>query len=147
MFQSLSIALHKMEGPSACIMSLGIIGTQRHTQLHIPEEKLRQLQGMILEWQARKSCTCKELESLLGHLSYAARVTHPKRESVSSEVIHIATRGHPTPSQTAPQLQSSHEPGVVAVLLSKLKWCRFSKFLHPQYMCTQTPQVPSVVEI
>ena len=97
-FQSLGvpIASHKTEGPSSCITFLGIVVDTRACQLRLPEEKLRRLQGMMLEWQARKSCTRKELESLLGHLSYAARVIHPGRVFLRElfTLLPLATRPH-----------------------------------------------------
>ena len=91
------VASHKTEGPASCIIFLGIVVDTSLCQLRLPEEKLQQLQVMMLEWQARKNCTCKELERLLGHLSYAARVIRPGRVFLREffTLLPVATKPHP----------------------------------------------------
>ncbi len=48
-------------------------------ELRLPEEKLRRLVDMIADWQLKRSCTKKELLSLIGHLQHATRVVRPGR--------------------------------------------------------------------
>ena len=60
-------------------MFLGIIIDTEAFELRLPAEKLHKLQALLSSWCARKSCTKKELESLLGHLSHAAMVVRPGR--------------------------------------------------------------------
>ena len=71
--------MHKTEGPTSCITFLGIIIDTEAFELRLPAEKLQKLQALLSSWCARKSCTKKELESLLGHLSHAATVVRPGR--------------------------------------------------------------------
>ena len=73
------VAMHKTEGPTCCITFLGIIIDTEAFELQLPAEKLHKLQALLSSWCARKSCTKKELESLLGHLSHAATVVRPGR--------------------------------------------------------------------
>ena len=48
-------------------------------ELRLPAEKIGHLQALLDSWVAKKACTGKELESLLGHLSHAASVIRPGR--------------------------------------------------------------------
>ena len=73
------VATHKTEGPSHCITFLGIVIDTKAFELRLPVDKVQRLQGLAKSWCTKRSCTKKELESLLGHLSYAAKVVHPGR--------------------------------------------------------------------
>ena len=53
---------------------LGIQIDTEEATLSLPPEKLLRLQQEVAKWVARKSCTRKELESLLGTLQFACRV-------------------------------------------------------------------------
>ena len=44
---------------------------------HLPAEKLSVLQDLIQSWQSRRWCTRRQLESLIGHLHYSAKVVWP----------------------------------------------------------------------
>ena len=44
-FNKVSVASHKTEGPSACIMFLGIVGTQRHTSCTYPKRNYANYKG------------------------------------------------------------------------------------------------------
>ena len=69
--------MHKTEGQTCCIKFLGIIIDTEAFELRLSAEKLHKLQALLSFWCARKSCTKKELESLLGHLSNTATVVRP----------------------------------------------------------------------
>ena len=43
-------------------------------ELRLPADKLERIQEILRQWSGRRSCTRKELQSLLGHLSHAATV-------------------------------------------------------------------------
>ena len=68
------VAAHKTEGPTTALAFLGIVVNTSTFELHLPMEKLTRLQETIQQWTQRRSCTQKELESFLGHLSHAATV-------------------------------------------------------------------------
>ena len=76
MFQVLGIpiATHKTEGPATTLVFLGILIDTHRFELRLPAEKLSHLQSTLQQWVERRSCTRRELESLLGHLSHAATV-------------------------------------------------------------------------
>ena len=81
MFQALNIpiATHKTEGPATTLVFLGILIDTHRFELRLPAEKLLHLQSTLQQWVERRSCTRRELESLLGHLSHAATVVRQGR--------------------------------------------------------------------
>ena len=52
---------HKTEGPSSCLVFLGIVVDTLRGKLSLPEDKLRRrrLQSLLLEWVTKKVCTRK----------------------------------------------------------------------------------------
>lgn len=73
------VASHKTEGPSARVKFLGFLVDTESFQLSLPDEKLIRLQELMASWRGKRSCTRRELESLLGHLSHAATAIRPGR--------------------------------------------------------------------
>ena len=84
-FKSLGIPIapHKTIGPVTCIDYLGIILDSKCMEARLPDDKLVRIQGMLQSFVNKKSCTKKELLSLLGHLNFACRVIRPGRSFVS----------------------------------------------------------------
>lgn len=68
------IATHKTEGPASILVFLGILIDTNRFELHLPAEKIAHLQSVLRQWTQKKSCTRRDLESLLGHLSHTATV-------------------------------------------------------------------------
>ena len=73
------VAAHKTEGPSTVLAFLGILIDTDRFELRLPPEKLARLQETLQSWSGKRSCTRKELESLLGRLSHAATVVRQGR--------------------------------------------------------------------
>ena len=73
------IAAHKTEGPAHVITFLGIEVDTVAQEVRLPMEKLRRLQREIRSWSSRKSCTKRELLSLVGQLQHAGCVVRPGR--------------------------------------------------------------------
>ena len=73
------LAPEKLEGPSSVLIFLGIEINTCEGLLRLPAEKLRRLISTVTEWLPRKSCTRKELESLIGTLQHACKVVRPGR--------------------------------------------------------------------
>ena len=71
------LASEKQEEPSTCITSLGIIIDTHHQELRLPSEKLERILATLTEWERWKSCTHRELESLIGTLQHACTINHP----------------------------------------------------------------------
>ena len=84
------LALDKLLGPSTVLPFLGIELDSATMELCLPADKLHNLQSLIKSWQGRKSCTKRELLSLIGHLQHAGKVVKPGRTFVRC-MIDLAT--------------------------------------------------------
>ncbi|CAG2206565.1 unnamed protein product [Mytilus edulis] len=84
-FNSLKIPLsaHKTVGPSTSLEYLGIILDSMHMIAKLPDEKLVRIKDILYSYLNRRSCTKREMLSLLGHLNYACKVIIPGRSFVS----------------------------------------------------------------
>jgi hypothetical protein len=74
----LPIAIRKLEGPTLCLIFLGIEIDTWAMELRLPVEKLRELQALLEAWlSGQQSRTRDELESLTGKLNHACAVVRP----------------------------------------------------------------------
>ena len=73
------LALEKVEGPDTVLPFLGIELDTKALQLRLPAVKLHQLRALITTWEGKRSCTKRELLSLIGHLQHACKVVKPGR--------------------------------------------------------------------
>ena len=70
----LPIEPSKSVGPSTSLVFLGIEIDSGNGELRLPEDKLTQLKDSLLHWRELKACRKRELLSLIGSLSHAAKV-------------------------------------------------------------------------
>ena len=70
----LPLAPDKCEGPTTCLIFLGIELNSVSMTARLPTNKLTELQSIISHWAQKKFCTRKQLESLVGKLSHACSV-------------------------------------------------------------------------
>ena len=73
------LASHKQVGPTTCLQFLGIEIDTVANQLRLPEEKMQRLVSLLQGWGDRRSCSRRELESLVGHLNHACKVVRSGR--------------------------------------------------------------------
>ena len=73
------VAEGKVEGPDTSLIFLGIQLDTVSRVLRLPEEKLVRLKALISQWQYKKSCTKRELLSLIGQVQHACKVVRPGR--------------------------------------------------------------------
>ena len=73
------LAPDKQDGASSTITLLGITIDTVRQELRLPEDKLQRLVSLVSEWENKKSCTWRELESLIGTLQHASTVVLPGR--------------------------------------------------------------------
>ena len=92
-FKSLGVptAPHKTVGPTCSVEYLGIVLDSERMEARLPEEKRIRISSLLRSFAERKSCTKRELLSLLGHLNFASRVIHPGRSFVSHLLSLAAT--------------------------------------------------------
>ena len=73
------LAHQKTEGPTTTLTFLGIQINTISFQLSLPADKVARFRNLLGQWRRHKSCTKRDLESLVGHLSHVATVIHPGR--------------------------------------------------------------------
>ena len=80
-FQNLKILIApgKTQGPSQVLEFMGIILDTVKMQARLPADKIAHLEGIFEQFQNRRSCTLKELQSLIGTLNFACKVVPPGR--------------------------------------------------------------------
>ena len=71
------LADHKTKGPATRITFMGIMIDIMAGQLSLPPEKLARLESLLIDWGDKKSCSKKDLESLIGTLNHACKVIRP----------------------------------------------------------------------
>ena len=80
-FHDLDIPLaeDKIEGPIPRIIYLGIIINSMDMSIEVPEEKYVDSMTLLKKWKNRRTCTKRQLKSLIGKLGHIAKVVRPGR--------------------------------------------------------------------
>lgn len=73
------VAPEKLEGPTTCLVFLGIELDTVQLCMRLSQDKLQELQSLLAEWQGKKFCRMRELRSLIGKLQHACKVVRPGR--------------------------------------------------------------------
>ena len=81
LFNRLGLPLHpdKCVGPTTCLTFLGIELDSVTETARLPQEKFHATFTMLQQWATKKTCTRRDLESLLGSLHHACKVVQPGR--------------------------------------------------------------------
>ena len=75
----LTISQKKLVPPSTSVVCLGVQIDTEKGSISIPQAKLRQICDTVKEWENKKYCTKRQLQSLLGHLLYIHKCVKPAR--------------------------------------------------------------------
>ena len=67
------LAEDKTEGPASSISYLGFILDTEAQELRLPPEKLEKIRSQLNKWSSRKSCSKRELLSLIGTLQHCCQ--------------------------------------------------------------------------
>ena len=73
------LAGEKQEGPAQRLVILGIQFDTGTMQMSLPLDKVIELRELLEQWRGDKVKSLKEIESLAGHLQFAAKVVRPGR--------------------------------------------------------------------
>ena len=73
------IAANKTEGPSTTLEFMGIILDTVRMEARLPADKVERIQASLALFQTKRTCTLKELQSLIGTLNFACKVIPPGR--------------------------------------------------------------------
>ena len=76
------LSAHKIAGPATTLEFLGIELDTLRLEARLPDEKLSRLRALLEDWLIKKSCTKRELLSLIGLLQHASKVVVPGRTFV-----------------------------------------------------------------
>ena len=72
-FLGIPVAMDKVDGPATVLTFLGLELDSVLQQIRLPAEKLQAILKELEDWQQRKKATKRQLLSLIGKLSFAAR--------------------------------------------------------------------------
>ena len=88
-FSKLGIPLNpdKLEGPSTCLIILGIELDSLNLQANLPQDKFDRITALLEDW-SQHWCRRKELESLIGHLQHACKVV-PQGRFFLHQIINL----------------------------------------------------------
>ncbi len=100
------IANHKTEGPATEVTFLGIVMDSVREELRLPQDKLTRLTALLAEWQAWRTCTRKELESLIGILNHACKVVRQGRSFLRRMIDLLQVVHRPPPPPPTAESQS-----------------------------------------
>ena len=95
-FLGIPLASHKRDGPTTCLTFLGIEVDTAEAELRLPGDKLQRLSTLLQQWADRKTCSRRELESLVGLLNHACKVIRVGRSFLRRmlDLLH-AVPAHP----------------------------------------------------
>ena len=90
------LAGHKQEGPTSCLVFLGVEIDAVAGQLRLPADKLTRLKRLLQAWGERKACPRKDLESLVGSSNHACKVVRSGRSFLRRilDLLHAVQRPH-----------------------------------------------------
>lgn len=94
----LGVPLDKFKGPATRVEFLGVVVDAARMTLEFTAERRAFMLSELRQWERRKCCRRRELQSLAGVLSFACRVLRPGRAFLQScfRLLHVADtdRGH-----------------------------------------------------
>ena len=91
------MASDKREGPTTCLIFLGVELDTVKLELRLPTEKLTRLKTILKKWVRLQSCRKRELQSLIGLLHDASIVITPGRTFLR-RLIDLVKSAHHRPS-------------------------------------------------
>lgn len=75
----LPVAMDKLDGPATLIVYLGVELDTVAMQARLPRARLDAILTALGQWSTQQRCTARELQSLIGVLSFATKVVRPGR--------------------------------------------------------------------
>ena len=90
------VAPDKVVGPSTTLTFLGIELDTIKQELRLPAEKLSRLKKLINNWNRKNNTSKRELQCLMGHLSFACTVVRPGRMFTHSLFALLKLPKHPS---------------------------------------------------
>ena len=86
----------KTIGPCTCLELLGIVIDSVAQEARISESHLQEIIDLLLTWHSRKSCTKRQLQSLIGKLNFICFVCCPGRTFLRRLIDLLDSAHHPS---------------------------------------------------
>ena len=86
------IAPNKTEGPCTTLEFMGIILDTVRMEARLPADKVERIHVSLALFQTKKSCTLKELQSLIGTLNFACKVPPPPPRPFLQRMIELTRK-------------------------------------------------------
>jgi hypothetical protein len=115
------VSKFKVEGPATVLTFLGISLDTEAMELRLPEEKLRRLKTLTQQWKTKRSCTKRDLLSLIGHLQHACLVVRPSLSQTNNHIIYTP-KGATCTSPRAPECCVQVQSTVVGNIPGGMEW-------------------------
>ena len=125
---------HKQEGPTTCLVFLGILFDTLKGELRLPAEKLQCLEALLRDWGDRKSCSRKELESLIGHLNHACKVVRSGRSFPRRMLDFLHSTNHRSSRFHHIRLNTDFRSDIVWWCTFLARWNGVSFLTPPSYL-------------
>ena len=124
------IAAHKSEGPTTCLTFLGIEIDTLSGQLRLPDDKLQRLKVLLHDWEGRKHCEQKQLESPVGLFNHACKGVQFGRSFLRRMIHLLHALHHPPHSKILIRLNKGFRSDLAWWSAFIQHWNGIS-FLHP----------------
>jgi hypothetical protein len=101
------ISMKKLEGPSTSMIFLGIMFDSDSMTIRLDDDKLSAIHEELLLWSERSTASKEQLQSIIGVLSFAAKVVAPGRTFLRKMIDHMKSLPPNTDSTTQHPLSKS----------------------------------------
>ena len=85
------ISMNKLEGPSTSMVFLGILFDSQSMTIRLDNDKIQSIHEELSLWNERTTASREELQSIIGILSFAAKVVAPGRTFLRRMIDHMKT--------------------------------------------------------
>ena len=85
------VSLKKLEGPALLMVFLGILFDTAAMTIRLDDERLAAIHAELTLWHERTAASREQLQSLIGVLSFAAKVVAPGRTFLRRMIDHLKT--------------------------------------------------------
>jgi hypothetical protein len=103
------ISISKLEGPTTSMIFLGILFDTASMTIRLDDEKLASIHSELLLWSDLTTASKEQLQSIIGVLSFAAKVVAPGRTFLRRMIDHMKTLPSNSDATTQHPLSNSFQ--------------------------------------
>ena len=109
------ISMSKLEGPATSMIFLGILFDSESMTIRLDEDKLTSIHDELSAWSDRSTASREQLQSIIGILSFAAKVVAPGRTFLRRMIDHMKTIPYHSDASTQHPLSESLHVNTLSV--------------------------------